>query len=49
VALGSRHPVPWSGPALEVVLYLLFAILGAYLAYLVMAQLPRTLHPTGTR
>jgi hypothetical protein len=49
VALSSRHPVPWSGPALEVVLYLLFAILGAHLAYLVMAQLPRTLHPTGTR
>lgn len=48
-ALMIASPVPWSGPPTELVLYLLFALLGAYLAYLVMAQLPGTLHPTSSQ
>ena len=48
-ALMSESPVPWSEPPAELVLYLLFAMLGAFLAYLVMAQLPRTLPPTSSQ
>jgi hypothetical protein len=36
--------VPWDAPPLDVLLYLSFALLGAYLAYLLLAQLPRTLN-----
>lgn len=35
--------VPWDAPPLDILLYLSFALLGAYLAYLLLAQLPRTL------
>lgn len=41
--------VPWAEPALEVGLYLSFGLAGAYLAYLVLSQLPRTLQMTSTR
>ena len=45
----AQTPVPWSASATELTLYLAFGVLGAYLAYLVMALLPRTLHMTATR
>ncbi|HSO50378.1 MAG TPA: MauE/DoxX family redox-associated membrane protein [Acidimicrobiia bacterium] len=40
--------VPWDAPPLDVLVYLSFALLGAYLAYLLLAQLPRTLNMTTT-
>jgi hypothetical protein len=38
--------VPWAEPPLELALYLSFSMVGAYLAYLVLSQLPRTLKMT---
>jgi hypothetical protein len=48
-ALMSGSPVPWSSQPIELAIYLLFALLGAYLAYLLMAQLPSALHPTSSQ
>ena len=45
----AETPVPWSASATELTLYLAFGVIGAYLAYLVLALLPRTLHVTATR
>jgi uncharacterized membrane protein YphA (DoxX/SURF4 family) len=49
VALLSEQAVPWTGPSVEVALYLAFSLVGAYLAYLLLEQLPRTLQMTTTR
>lgn len=35
--------VPWSGPALTLVIFLGFGLIGGFLSYLLLAQLPRTL------
>ncbi|MGH8916076.1 MAG: MauE/DoxX family redox-associated membrane protein [Acidimicrobiia bacterium] len=49
LAIATRQVMPWEGPPLELALYLSFSLIGAYLAYLVLSQLPRTLHLTNTR
>jgi hypothetical protein len=46
LAVLARPAVPWDDPALELTLYLSLSLVGAYLAYLVLSQLPRTLHMT---
>ena len=46
LAVLAAPAVPWTGPPAEVALYLAFGLIGAYLSYLVLAQLPRTLHMT---
>ncbi|HVR78330.1 MAG TPA: MauE/DoxX family redox-associated membrane protein [Acidimicrobiia bacterium] len=40
---------PWSGSNTELALFLVFAVLGAYLAYLLLSQLPRTLQMTSSQ
>jgi hypothetical protein len=39
----DQNPVPWSDPPVQVAVYLAFSLVGAYLAYLLLAQLPDTL------
>ena len=46
LAITGATAVPWSEPPLELALYLSFSLVGAYLAYLVLSQLPRTLKMT---
>lgn len=51
IALGylmitGQPAVPWSGPGIEIALFLGYSVIGAYLSYLVLAQLPRTLSIT---
>ncbi len=43
----NRAPVPWSEPVGRILLYSVFGLIGAYLAYLLLAQLPRTLAAAG--
>ncbi len=43
----NQAPVPWSEPVGEVLLYSVFGLIGAYLSYLLLAQLPRTLGMAG--
>jgi hypothetical protein len=43
----NRAPVPWYEPVGEIVLYSAFGIIGAYLAYLLLAQLPRIFERPG--
>jgi hypothetical protein len=45
----AQLPVPWSESPINLALYLAFGGIGAYLAYLVLALLPRTLQMTATR
>lgn len=45
----NRAPVPWSEPVGEILLYIAFSLSGAYLSYLLLAQLPRTLAAVGGR
>lgn len=40
---------PWSGSSTELALFLVFAVTGAYLAYLLLSQLPRTLQMTSSQ
>lgn len=40
---------PWSGSNTELVLFFVFALVGAYLAYLLLSQLPRTLQMSGSQ
>lgn len=47
IALGyltavKGSPVPWSEPVVQVLLYSVFGLIGAYLSYLLLAQLPTT-------
>jgi uncharacterized membrane protein YphA (DoxX/SURF4 family) len=49
MAVTGQMPVPWSGSLTGLVLYLAFGVIGAFLAYLLLAHLPRTLHVIRTR
>jgi hypothetical protein len=40
---------PWSGSNTELALFFVFAVVGAYLAYLLLSQLPRTLQKTSSQ
>lgn len=40
--------LPWADPPVELGLYLAFSLVGAYLAYLLLAQLPITIQMTKT-
>jgi hypothetical protein len=40
---------PWSGSNTDLALFFLFAVVGAYLAYLLLSQLPRTLQMTSSQ
>jgi hypothetical protein len=40
---------PWSGTTTDLALFFVFAVLGAYLAYLLLSQLPRTLQTTSSQ
>lgn len=42
----GQPAVPWSDPGIEIALFLGYSLIGAYLSYLVLAQLPRTLSIT---
>ena len=48
IAIMALPSVPWGAPPLEIGLYIAFAVVGAYLAYLLLSQLPRTLQMTST-
>jgi hypothetical protein len=43
LALTGGSPVSWSAPVVEIGLFLGFSLIGGYLSYLVLAQLPQTL------
>lgn len=43
LVVSGGDAVPWSGPLPEVALFLGFGLVGGYLSYLLLAQLPRTL------
>jgi uncharacterized membrane protein YphA (DoxX/SURF4 family) len=43
VVVTGDATVPWSGPLGELALFLGFGLVGGYLSYLLLAQLPRTL------
>jgi hypothetical protein len=47
VAINGTTPFPQSANTLEILLFGVFAVLGTYASYLVLAQLPLALHPTG--
>jgi uncharacterized membrane protein YphA (DoxX/SURF4 family) len=49
LSLVNRSPVPWQLPAPEVVSYLAFTVIGAYLAYLLLTRLPQTLQMARAR
>jgi hypothetical protein len=43
LALTGGAAVPWSAPSMEIALFLGFSMIGGYLSYLLLAQLPQTL------
>jgi hypothetical protein len=43
----NRAPVPWSEPGGQILLFSVFGLIGAYLSYLLLVQLPRTLAEVG--
>jgi hypothetical protein len=49
VAVSNDPVAPWSAPVADLTLYLTFTVIGAYAAYLVLAQLPRTMQLTRLR
>jgi hypothetical protein len=42
----NETALPWAASSVEFGLYVAFSLLGAYLAYLVLSQLPRTFRMT---
>lgn len=48
VAITGTTPFPWNANVLEILLFAVFAVLGAYASYLLLARLPLTLQPTGS-
>jgi hypothetical protein len=46
VAIQGATPFPRNANAFELLLFAIFAVLGAYASYLVLARLPQVLHPT---
>lgn len=47
VLVTDQGTVPWAGPLGEVVLYLGFGLIGGFLSYLLLSELPRTLSSAG--
>jgi hypothetical protein len=45
----DQTPVAWTNPPIQVVVYLAFSLVGAYLAYLLLTQLPYTLQMASNR
>jgi hypothetical protein len=45
----NGQSAPWSGSNTELALFFVFAVVGAYLAYLLLSQLPRTLQKTSSQ
>jgi hypothetical protein len=47
LAVTGMPAVPWSEATIDVAMFLGFSLIGGYLSYLLLAQLPRTLSTTG--
>ena len=47
VAMQGTTPIPWNANVAEILLFTVFAVLGAYASYLMLASLP--LHPTSSK